>query len=280
MVAWGLRARTRSERRRSATLEALVAERTRELGEANSKIVEQNKMLGELSRTDPLTALANRRVLEELLPVEMAVLRREAAGTPRGVPLSPRGIVVFVLDLDYFKDVNDRHGHDMGDTYLRVVADSLRRVLREIDVAIRWGGEEFVVIGRALDRTGAVALARRLMEVIAAAQLQGRDGTAIHATVSLGFCPYPLAGSGMLSSGSWGRLVELADRLMYEAKRRGRARACGLVYSPAPRRGIDEREVVERLLTDPSAPAPGLELLELNLEGDRLGVVHHWQQDS
>ena len=275
-VAWGLRTRARALDRRRGVLESLAAERTVELAEANDKIVEQNRLLAELSRTDPLTGLANRRVLEEMLPVEMAVLRREVAATPRGVPLSPRGLVVFVLDLDHFKDVNDRHGHDMGDTYLRVVADALRRVLREIDMAIRWGGEELVVIGRALDRLGTVALARRLMEVIAAAELEGRDGAAIRATVSVGFCPYPLAGSGMVGSGSWGRLVQVADRLMYEAKRRGRARACGLVYAPGPRRGIDEREVLERLLADPAAPAPGLEFVELDPENDAVTGARTW----
>jgi len=155
---------------------------------------------------DDLTGLANRRQAEEALSSELA--RAERLG----------GSVSLILaDLDDFKAINDRHGHPTGDVVLREFADALRETVREIDLASRWGGEEFAVILPGTDLEGAAQLAERLRQAIAARQLFSLDGMPLRVTASFG------AGS---SGGSAGleELLEIADDALYRAKRAGKNR--------------------------------------------------------
>jgi predicted signal transduction protein with EAL and GGDEF domain len=99
---------------------------------------------------------------------------------------------------------------------------------REVDLAVRWGGEEFVILGRGLDRAGIERLARRLLEVVAASRVEVKPGQRLSTTASAGFVYYPIGRDGR---GSWRDVLEIADRLMYRAKRDGRARAYGLVWN-------------------------------------------------
>ncbi len=155
---------------------------------------------------DDLTGLANRRQAVEALGSEIA--RAERLG----------GSVSLILaDLDDFKAINDRHGHPTGDVVLREFADALRETVREIDLAVRWGGEEFAVILPGTDLEGAAQLAERLRQAIAARQLVSLDGMPLRVTASFG------AGS---SGGSAGleELLEIADDALYRAKRAGKNR--------------------------------------------------------
>jgi two-component system cell cycle response regulator len=159
--------------------------------------------------TDGLTGLLNRRSFDErLTEVTAAALRHREA------------VALIMLDIDKFKSVNDEHGHPAGDVALRFVADRVRRVLRLGDAAFRYGGEEFAVLLRKCDATGAVAVYDRLREELKREPVAlGRDATRL-LTVSGGIATLESA-NGFRE----GDLVARADAALYEAKHAGRDRA-------------------------------------------------------
>lgn len=155
---------------------------------------------------DPLTGLANRRSLEESLLEEVS--RAERFG----------GDVCLVLaDLDRFKRINDRYGHPTGDSALRAFALTLRDLVRDIDSAGRWGGEEFALVLPGTDAAGGVALAERIREALAGRDIRSTDGHPVRLTASFGVAAYS-------ESRDLTALVEDADDALYWAKREGRDR--------------------------------------------------------
>jgi diguanylate cyclase (GGDEF)-like protein len=157
----------------------------------------------EESAHDRLTLLINRKFGEELLRAQLRIASR------RGNPCT-----VLFLDIDNFKAVNDRFGHQIGDRILFEVAQSLRRVIRIQDVPIRWGGEEFLVMLIDLDAPGAIAVIERLAIAGIGATPDGRPITASIGVVQADVDPEP----------DVARLVAQADLRMYAAKRAGRNR--------------------------------------------------------
>jgi diguanylate cyclase (GGDEF)-like protein len=177
----------------------------------NRQLARSNAMLQQQSEVDPLTGLANRRHLQE-------VVRR------LGVDGAFSGTVL-LADLDHFKRINDRHGHAAGDAVLVEVAQRLRQMLREADLIVRWGGEEFLVVVRALDAEAVQALAQRMLDAIGGAPCR-HDGQAVPVTVSIGYATFPLEPS--LLPVSWERALGLVDTALYLAKAHGRNRAYGV----------------------------------------------------
>jgi two-component system cell cycle response regulator len=162
----------------------------------------------EMAVTDGLTGLHNRRYLDSHLQTlfDRAVARRR--------PLS-----VMITDLDRFKSINDTHGHDGGDDVLREFARRLRKNVRGIDLACRYGGEEFVVVMPDTDGAIAEKVAERIRAEIAAQPFPiGRDGKAIEVTVSVGVSSL-LKGPDTVEA-----LMKRADLALYEAKSGGRNR--------------------------------------------------------
>lgn len=153
---------------------------------------------------DGLTGLANRRAAADALHAEAA--RAERLETPLSVVLA---------DLDGFKDVNDEHGHAVGDAVLRVFADVLRETLRESDVAGRWGGEEFLLLLPGADEEGAAQLAERVRLALAARSIPGAEN--LRVTASFGVAEY--AGETNTE-----QLVAAADGALYRAKGAGKDR--------------------------------------------------------
>jgi len=153
---------------------------------------------------DGLTGLANRRAASDALHAEAA--RAQRLETPLSVVLA---------DLDGFKDVNDVHGHAVGDEVLRVFADVLRETLRESDVAGRWGGEEFLLLLPGADEEGAAQLADRVRRGLAVRDIPGVPG--LRVTASFGVAEY----SGETNTEE---LVAAADSALYRAKRAGKDR--------------------------------------------------------
>ncbi len=160
--------------------------------------------LERLARTDSLTLLANRHVLQEALEREAA---RRASGTTQ--------LALVLLDLDHFKQVNDGFGHPAGDRVLVEVARRLERTVRAGEVLARVGGEEFAWLLPASSPGEAVAAADRARAAIAARPF-GRAGT-LTMSAGVGLVPTPCDGDV---------LYRLADRALYEAKQRGRNRTC------------------------------------------------------
>ena len=124
--------------------------------DAQAQLIEKNQLLEVLSISDPLTGLYNRLRLDQVLLDELARRQRSAAD-----------LSVILLDLDHFKSVNDRHGHQVGDQVLAAVAMLLKNGSRHLDVVGRWGGEEFLVVCRETDLAGAALLAEKLRSAIA-----------------------------------------------------------------------------------------------------------------
>jgi len=155
---------------------------------------------------DGLTGLANRRQAEEALATELSRAARF------GGPLS-----VVIGDLDDFKAVNDEHGHPVGDTVLREFALVLARSVRDVDIAARWGGEEFLLVLPGTDADGAVRLAQRIRDYLEDRTLLTPEGIPVRVTASFG-----VAEAQAESRPS--ELVSAADAALYEAKRRGKNR--------------------------------------------------------
>ena len=145
----------------------------------------------------------------------------------RGAGTSGEEIVgaLFLLDVDHFKHVNDTYGHAAGDAVLRMIADNLREILRETDMIVRWGGEEFLAFLPAIPRSGVDEIARRLLVGISSTIIDYQN-VKISVDVSIGFAPFPLVpGTTALS---WERAVNLVDMALYLAKGHGRNRAYGV----------------------------------------------------
>jgi diguanylate cyclase (GGDEF)-like protein len=159
------------------------------------------------ARTDSLTGLDNRRAMQERGRIELK--RAQRSGTP---------VSVILCDLDHFKNVNDKYGHEAGDAALTRSAMVLRRALRESDALGRWGGEEFMAILPGTDTQGAAEVAERMRLAIAVTTFDGlSEGT----TISLG-----VASSETLADPAmeWDRLIKEADQRLYRAKNEGRNR--------------------------------------------------------
>jgi diguanylate cyclase (GGDEF)-like protein len=154
--------------------------------------------------TDELTELANRRRFTETLDTELR--RAERFGEPLGLVL---------IDLDDFKLVNDRYGHQVGDQVLRAFADCLRKRIRVIDVAARIGGEEFAVLLVETDLPGALALAESLRNAVSALEVPVSETETVRLTASFGVAVYPQARTA-------DELLAAADAGLYQAKREGK----------------------------------------------------------
>lgn len=222
LTVWlGYRFQLRKLRAQQERLEAMVAERTEELRVANESLVQYSQQLEEVSNTDALTGLWNRRYLLEQLPKDLAHFNRELAS-----PGKEGHVMAFALvDLDYFKTVNDTHGHAAGDEVLKNVAKLLVHQVREGDYVVRWGGEEFLIVFRPMAKEQPPNVAERIRSAIEASQVTINDHETLNVTCSLGFSEYPLAADGSDKLG-WEEIVELADQALYYVKENGRNGWC------------------------------------------------------
>jgi len=190
---------------------AVVALLYRRVRETNQRLATSNEMLKVQSERDPLTGLANRRHFQ-------AVMRQLAEdGKLSGT--------VYLIDIDHFKNVNDHHGHSAGDAVLVEVAQRLRDTLREQDLIVRWGGEEFLVVVQSLEPEQVDALAQRMLSVLDRAAITV-DAHRIAVTASIGFATFPIGPASLRVS--WERAINLVDTAMYLAKAHGRNRAYGV----------------------------------------------------
>jgi two-component system, cell cycle response regulator len=193
------------------------------------RLREMQRKLEEQSITDALTGLKNRRFFDERLHEEFRRAQRY------GDYLS-----LIMVDLDHFKQVNDRFGHPAGDAVLREAAALIRASLRDPDICARYGGEEFAVILPKTHMSGALAVAERIWRAIGAKEFvlgPGEDGKApraISVTGSIGIAFYP---SKDINSSDL--LLRFADQALYQAKRSGRNTIC--LYQAAPYRYETEK---------------------------------------
>ena len=192
----------------------------RKVRHSYARLEEKNLELKAQSTLDPLTSLYNRRHFQDYMRT-LAPVPSDRRGQ-RGDDVVG---ALFLLDVDHFKHINDSYGHAAGDAVLTAIADNLRIVLRETDMIVRWGGEEFLAFLPAVARDDLDDIARRILHGISAQRVSYQEQE-IAVNVSVGFAPYPLApGSTPLP---WERAVNLVDMALYLAKAHGRNRAYGV----------------------------------------------------
>ncbi|MGH7254198.1 MAG: diguanylate cyclase, partial [Nitrospirales bacterium] len=163
--------------------------------------------LQKLSVRDSLTGLFNRRYMEESLERELSRAQR-----------TRRSLGVIMVDLDHFKRVNDRHGHDAGDVVLREVASFLQRTSRKGDIACRYGGEEFILILPEATKEGTLQRARQLRQAVKLLKFQHRGEPLGPISISAGVGLFPLHGK------TGEEVLHQADAALYRAKAEGRDR--------------------------------------------------------
>ncbi len=184
-----------------------------------ARLYEQSQ---QLAFTDPLTGLANHRSLQENLKKIL-----EEAKKTGGM------VSVIMLDIDHFRQFNEKFGHDIGDLALKTVANAIHQSVRSIDHCSRYGGEEFTVILPKTPYDIAQLVAERVRQAIAAATLQ-IGAEEMHITASLGYASFPQQAKKQEE------LLKLADLALYESKHNGRNRVTG--YTPE----IDAAESINR----------------------------------
>jgi diguanylate cyclase (GGDEF)-like protein len=168
------------------------------------------KRMHDLSVRDGLTGLYNRRHLDERLAAEFAFALRHSTT-----------LALILIDIDHFKRINDERGHPAGDAVLKGIAGALNSCVRVEDLVARHGGEEFAVLARGVDLTGAKAFAERIRSTIARTLFE-HDGASLRVTASLGVA-HNQADSAMSTTSA---LLAYADQALYAAKHEGRNRVC------------------------------------------------------
>jgi diguanylate cyclase (GGDEF)-like protein len=178
----------------------------------HTDISEQKLVAQELerqARTDHLTGVSNRGYFMELAEHE---LRRSVRyGTP---------LTVFMMDIDFFKQINDRYGHKVGDTVLKKLTEVCLEALREVDILGRMGGEEFAIILPETVIGEGAEVAERLRKTIAETAIPMEAGLPLHCTVSIGVTTLASMDDNI------DVLLNLADKALYEAKNAGRNKVC------------------------------------------------------
>lgn len=199
---------------RGDELEAMQVELARLL----DRLTQQNLILEQRATTDPLTGLANRRRVLELLEHEALRHQRHA------LPLS-----VLVIDVDHFKQINDTWGHAAGDRVLQSLARLLSMGVRKSDLVARYGGEEFLLVLMEAGGDGALTVAEHLRQQVAELAIGVTEGQSAAITISIGIAT-------LQDGESIQALIDRADRALYRAKHEGRNRICSGEAAPtAPR---------------------------------------------
>jgi diguanylate cyclase (GGDEF)-like protein/PAS domain S-box-containing protein len=184
------------------TLERIIEEKTRELERKNAELEEKVREVEYISNTDTLTSIANRKKFEEELKKESARANRYKH------PLS-----LAIFDLDFFKNINDTHGHKTGDLVLQKISRLVLNHIRKVDFFARWGGEEFTIIFPDLGLENAARVAEKLRTLVSRYEVEPD----LFVTCSFGVSEYV---EDELVEG----LFKRADRALYRAKELGRNR--------------------------------------------------------
>ena len=173
-----------------------------------AKLIQYNKRLETQANTDTLTGLYNRRKGMDVL--EKTLEKLSVAGD------SAEALSVCICDIDFFKKVNDTYGHDFGDEVLKTVSDTLKESVGERNMAIRWGGEEFLLIFKGINGENAYPIVEMIRSKIKNKKLMYED-TEVSVTMTFGLAEYGY-------SESLTELLKNADEKLYQGKESGRNR--------------------------------------------------------
>ena len=182
------------------------------------RLSELNDELAFRSAHDPLTGLHNRRSFQD----------RMRCRTGEAAPQPDAADCFTLLDIDHFKRINDEYGHAAGDTVLIEVGKRLRAVLRESDMVLRWGGEEFLVYSQGVTPAQRSLLVGRILDALASTPVALDDGTQLAISATAGAVSLPFESGPDAPAATpmdWQQAIALADRAMYKGKEAGRNRA-------------------------------------------------------
>jgi diguanylate cyclase (GGDEF)-like protein len=182
------------------------------LADGLMRFLENNAQLEKMVSIDRLTQVHNRNYYEMQVPLEIERANR-----------NKMTLAYLIIDIDDFKRVNDVYGHDVGDRVLRLVAQTVRKSLRKIDLLFRYGGEEFIVLLPGTAAESAQRTAERIRGIVARAEHPLEDGRKVKVTISIGGCIYPQ------DAQNESHLLRMADKALYLAKEKGKNRVvfCG-----------------------------------------------------
>ncbi|MFG6467353.1 sensor domain-containing diguanylate cyclase [Roseateles sp. BYS87W] len=190
---------------------------------AQARLTANQSLLRAQSERDPLTDLSNRR---HFLAVMDQRAREAAGGVFRGA--------LMMIDIDHFKNINDWHGHAAGDAVIVEVARRIRAAVRDSDLVVRWGGEEFLVYSPSLAADDLALMADRVLRSIGSQPVATAEGP-LRVTASIGFASFPLGSEGGPQLDlHWEQAVNWADMVLYKAKAEGRNRGVGISAVDAP----------------------------------------------
>ena len=195
----------RKEIRRLEKANKQLEDSNKRMNEVNRFFLKSNNRLRRLALKDPNTGLFNRRYLDDAIERDLSYARR-----------SGQSFSVMIMDIDYFKSINDAYGHQFGDLVLKHLAQKIRSMVRRHDTIIRFGGEEFVIIAPRTDKRKAVALGQRIMDAVNSSNL-GDKKRIISLKISVAVTSYPEDGSvvdGM-------DMIYVADRILHRVKELG-----------------------------------------------------------
>lgn len=185
----------------------------RTLRQKNAKLNEANRKLHDQSIRDPLTGLLNRRSWQQTIASHKRLPGEKDA--------------LFLIDIDLFKQINDQQGHAAGDEVLITLASRLRRICRDSDLIVRWGGEEFLLVLRHTHTDALPNFAQRLLHAVGAEPFM-YAGQPIHVTATAGFITLPLNGLAE-DDKEWERALQITDLLLYYGKSHGRNQVNGII---------------------------------------------------
>src|SRR5947207_3217265 len=168
--------------------------------------------------------------MEEILSAEAGqVLRNYQRARGNDIrKMDHRDLVFIMVDMDFFKEVNDLYGHPAGDRLLQLVAQRLSTVVRKSDVLVRWGGEEFLIMSRSADPSGTPAFCQRILDIMASEAFDLGNGVLVRKTCSVGWAPFPWSRSAYEALCAE-ETIELADTALYRAKSGGRNQGVGIL---------------------------------------------------
>jgi diguanylate cyclase (GGDEF)-like protein len=187
-------------------------------------LFEANRVLQEASATDFLTSVRNRRFFDLVISGEVSQVLRSYSSVSRD---RTSDLVLFMVDLDEFKEINDRFGHDVGDKVLVEVAKRIGSLIRGSDLLVRWGGDEFLIASRYFNRAEAETLASRILSALA--KPIATCAAEIYPTCSIGWAAFPWFPTNP-DEVALETVLGFSDQALYEAKSTGKNRAVG--FSP------------------------------------------------
>ncbi len=199
--------------------------------QANKELESARKKMEEMSLTDTLTKLRNRRFLATFIERETSQSCRKYNDWSKERHLSMpinADLAFYMLDIDHFKWVNDTFGHDSGDRVLEQVGQILKQICRASDIVIRWGGEEFLIVSLHTNQTKTRLLAERIKEAIESHPFKIENDQTVQRTCSIGFACYPFLKSDAMAV-DYEQVIALADKCLFISKTSGRNTFVGIV---------------------------------------------------